>query len=123
MPVVSISLNDTLLEKIESIEKEMGFSGRSEVIRTALRKFIEEKEELEDIEGEISCVMVVRHEEGAELGTHDYQHLIDSQLHSHNQRGECFQTFVLEGKASEILKLKKNLESDRKVEKVEIIKS
>ncbi|MBV1768341.1 MAG: ribbon-helix-helix domain-containing protein, partial [Methanobacterium sp.] len=33
MAIISISLNDKLLEEIDALKDEMGFSGRSDVIR------------------------------------------------------------------------------------------
>jgi len=118
MPVVSISLNNTLLEKIEALEEEMEFSGRSEVIRTALRNFIEEKKELEKLQGEKTAVLTVKHVNDAGLDIHDFQGLIRSQLHDHDKSGDCIQVFVVSGNVEKIIELKESLESESKVENV-----
>jgi len=120
MSVVSVSLNDKLLEELEKLEKELGFSGRSEVIRTAIRSFISKKKSLKELTGEKTAVITVLHEEGAEIHTHDFQSLIRSQLHDHDEEGDCMQVFVLSGDAEEILKMKNHLESKRKVKKADI---
>lgn len=57
MTVVSISLDQKLLEDLENLEEELGFSGRSDVIRTAIRDYIAEKDSLEDMEGEKTAVI------------------------------------------------------------------
>lgn len=120
MPVVSISLNETLLEKLETIEENQGFSGRSEVIRTAIRNFINDRDELEDLEGEISAVMTVRYDHDTGLDTHRFQDLISSQLHSHDKEDNCLQVFILEGPAEDIVDMKEELEAERNVSKVDI---
>jgi len=120
MPVVSISLNDTLLEKIENLQEDIGFSGRSEVIRTALRNFIEQKEELEDLAGEKTAVLTVKHVNDAGLDIHDFQGLVRSQLHDHDESGDCIQVFVVSGQVEKIVELKESLESESKVNKVSI---
>ena len=33
MPIVSISLNDEILKQIDALQKNLGFSGRSDAIR------------------------------------------------------------------------------------------
>lgn len=120
MPVVSISLNETLLEKIENIQEELGFSGRSEIIRTALRNYIEQKTQLNELQGEQTAVLTIKHENNAELDIHDYQGLVKSQLHSHDQKGDCLQVFILTGDATKIIQLKEKLESQNKVHKANI---
>ena len=115
MPVVSISLNETLLEKIENIQEELGFSGRSEVIRTAVRNFIKDKEKLEKLEGTQTAVLTVKHDNEAGLDIHDFQGLIRSQLHDHDEQGNCMQVFIVSGEAEKILDMKEHLESKKKV--------
>lgn len=120
MPVVSISLNEDLLENLEHIEDELEFSGRSEVIRTAVRNFIDEKQEPEELEGELSAVMTVKYDHDTGLDTHRFQGLINSQLHSHDQEGNCLQVFIVEGPAEKIVDMKEELESERNVSKVNL---
>lgn len=120
MPVVSISLNDKLLEKLEDIEERIGYSGRSEVIRTAIRDFIKEKEKLKNLEGEKTVVLNVIHEHGVELDIHDYQGLVRSQLHDHDGDGNCLQVFILEGDSAEIVEMFEFIESRRGVLKADL---
>ena len=120
MPVVSISLNEKLLEKLEKIENELGYSGRSEVIRTAARDFISKKQNLDGLKGDKTAILTVWHDNDANLEIHDYQGLVGSQLHDHDEEGDCMQVFVLSGDAEEILKMKNHLESKRKVKKADI---
>jgi len=120
MAVVSISLNENLLEKLEDIEKSVGYSGRSEVIRTAVRDFISEKEDLEDLEGDITAVLNVRHENDAGIDIHDYQGLVRSQLHDHDGKGNCLQVFILEGDVDKVVEMYEFIESRKGVLKADL---
>lgn len=40
MAIVSISLSDKLLKEIDDFKDEIGYSGRSDVIRTSIRMLI-----------------------------------------------------------------------------------
>ena len=46
MTIVSISLNDKILEEVDRARNELGFSGRSETIRAGIRMFISETKEI-----------------------------------------------------------------------------
>ena len=58
MPIVSISLNEKLLEEIDKLKDEIGYSGRSDVIRASARMLISDNKEKEDLNGDINSVPV-----------------------------------------------------------------
>ena len=45
MVIISISLNERILKDIDKLERDLGFSGRSEVIRAGVRLLISEEKE------------------------------------------------------------------------------
>ena len=55
MPIVSISLNDEILKQIDSLQKNLGFSGRSDAIRAGIRSFVSEEKQKEDLSG--NCLL------------------------------------------------------------------
>ena len=63
MSVVSVSLNDKLLEDIDDFMDEQGFSGRSEVMRTAVRALLRDRKEISGLEGTIDAVVIATHED------------------------------------------------------------
>ena len=91
MAIVSISLNDKILEDIDGIQKELGFSGRSEVIRCALRLLIEENRQKEQLSGRINVIMIAVHDKKVEdMVTeikHKFEDIIKTQIHSHIKEG------------------------------------
>jgi len=59
MTIISVSLNDGLLEEIDQLQKELGFSGRSEVIRAGARMLIADSKEKEKLEGRLNSVILL----------------------------------------------------------------
>jgi len=125
MSVVSVSLNDTLLEDIDEFMDEQGFSGRSEVMRTAVRALLRDRKEISDLEGTVDAVVIVTHEDedSGEIDNiqHDYQETITTQLHNHMDSHKCLEVFMLHGEAENVKELYNNLQASSKVEQAKII--
>ena len=51
MPIVSISLNEDIINDIDKLQKNLGFSGRSEIVRAGLRNMIAEQKERDTLQG------------------------------------------------------------------------
>ncbi|MCG7844471.1 MAG: ribbon-helix-helix protein, CopG family, partial [Methanomassiliicoccales archaeon] len=59
MPVISISLTDKNVEDLESLQKDLGFTGRSEAIRAAMRTLLAENNERRSMVGKVDGVLIV----------------------------------------------------------------
>jgi len=109
MAVVSVSMPDELLERIDSFSDEHGYTGRSEVVREAARNLLGEFEDarLEDREL-IGLVTVVFNyattdvEERMMHLRHEHEGLVTSNVHNHVGNQYCMELFVLEGDLEEI---------------------
>jgi len=55
--IISISLNEEILKGIDKIQKELGFSGRSDVIRAGVRMLIADSKEKEKLSGRINSIV------------------------------------------------------------------
>lgn len=125
MSVVSVSLNDTLLEDIDEFMDEQGFSGRSEVMRTAVRALLRDRKEISDLKGTVDAVVIVTHEDedSGEIDNiqHDYQDTITTQLHNHMDEHKCLEVFMLHGEAEKVKELYNNFQASKKVEQAKII--
>ncbi|MDP3485606.1 MAG: ribbon-helix-helix protein, CopG family, partial [Methanobacteriaceae archaeon] len=53
MTIISISLNEKLLGELDSLKEDMGFSGRSDVIRAAARMLIDDNRQSKNISGNV----------------------------------------------------------------------
>lgn len=51
MKIISLQINDDLLERFERVRFQSGFNSKSEALRDAIVKFIEKKEKFENMEG------------------------------------------------------------------------
>lgn len=109
MPVVSISLNEKILEDLNRVQDELGYSGRSETIRAAIRLFVNESKVQESMKGRVQGVLIVIHDYSAENKVselkHDYLDVIYTQLHNRFQEGKCLELFIIDGDSKRVIEL------------------
>jgi len=124
MVVVSISLNDNILKEIDKIEKELGYSGRSEVIRTGARLLISEFKNNEKITGKINAILLLIHSPDSEDVVseikHNFEDVTITQIHSH-LRNKCLEIFILDGDAENIKEMVRLFQTSRKMDHVKLI--
>ncbi|MCD6123352.1 MAG: nickel-responsive transcriptional regulator NikR [Spirochaetales bacterium] len=117
----SISLENDLLKKFDTLIAGEGYSNRSEAVRDLIRDIFVQREWLEgDAETAGVAVLVYdhhRHELSQKLVDvqhHDYRCIVSS-LHIHLDEHNCLEVIVLKGKAKKIQKLADSLISTRGV--------
>jgi CopG family nickel-responsive transcriptional regulator len=124
MPVVSLSLNDQLLEDLDKIQSELGYSGRSEVLRAAIRLFLTDGREKQRLEGSVNGLLLAIHSHEAEHHVTQiksrYQDIIHTQLHNRFREGKCMELFILEGDAVRIRELSAELQRNEENEYVKL---
>jgi CopG family transcriptional regulator, nickel-responsive regulator len=121
MTIISISINDKLLEELDLVQKELGFSGRSEIIRAALRDMVSNNKQISDKNEKVEAALIVIHNE-AEINNlkHDFSNIIKTQVHNHIS-GKCLEVFVISGKSFEVNNLVNAFKKNSKVESVKLI--
>jgi len=109
MVVVSVSMPEELLERIDGFAEEHGYTGRSEVIREASRdllgEFEDKKLEGRELMGIVTVVFdyeTTSVEERMMRLRHEHEELVASNFHSHVGDHRCMELFVLEGDLAEI---------------------
>jgi CopG family transcriptional regulator, nickel-responsive regulator len=106
MPIISISLTDKNVEDLESLQRELGFSGRSEAVRAALRTLLAENSERRSMAGQVDGVLIMVNDACASGSIHDIYHdnhpLIKTHVHNHLGNHKCMNMMVLSGDAVEI---------------------
>lgn len=110
MPIISISLTSDLLQKIEKLAGEKGYSSRSEAIRDAVRSFLSEYElsTLEKGEATATITVISEHErrdvdERLSRLRHEYDEMVTGNMHIHIGKTYCLDIFITEGKSEQIL--------------------
>jgi CopG family nickel-responsive transcriptional regulator len=109
MTVVSVSMPDDLLDRIDAFADEHGYTGRSEVMREAARNLLGEFEDRKLEERDLMGVVTVLFNyettdvEERMMGLrHEHEDLVASNVHSHVGNGYCMELFVLEGQLEDI---------------------
>ena len=110
LTIISLSIPDKLLEKIDESIKREGFANRSEMIRQALRAFMAEGESLRDLEGEVTATITIIFEREAKREQiseiqHSHGDIISTFLHSHIDEDHCLEVIVVKGRSESIRQL------------------
>ena len=105
MTIVSISLNKDIIAEMDKIQKLLGFSGRSELIRAGIRSLLSEERKRNSITGSIHALFLVIHDEKSDDQVSEMRHpfdkVINTHLHSKIDKDKCLEIFLLKGDASE----------------------
>ncbi|HLE97712.1 MAG TPA: CopG family ribbon-helix-helix protein [Candidatus Thermoplasmatota archaeon] len=121
MAVVSISLPDAVLDRLDSFVAARGFAGRSEAVRASLRELMRETSERR---GRRAATLTLVYEEGQERRIaeikHDHSSVVKSMMHNHAD-GRCVEMILLEGDAAEIRRLADRLRSRRETVLAELV--
>lgn len=125
MPIVSVSLNEDIIVEIDKLQKDLGFSGRSEIVRAALRSLIAEERERKNLTGSVHGVMLVVHDEKSdnevnEMG-HSFDMIITTHIHNKTERDKCLEIFLLKGDAKEVNEMLKRFKTNRKMDQVRLL--
>ncbi|NOJ29968.1 MAG: nickel-responsive regulator 1 [Nitrososphaeraceae archaeon] len=125
MTIVSISLNEDIIKDINRLQKNLGFSGRSEIVRAGLRYMIAEQKEKENLQGEVSALLLIIHreEEDDQITSmrHDYEEVINTHLHSKIDKDRCVEVFLLKGESDLIKDMTRKFQINKKLDHVKLI--
>jgi CopG family nickel-responsive transcriptional regulator len=124
MTIISLSLNDAMLQELDTVQKAMGFSGRSEAIRAAIRMLLGEFKE-ESLTGKVRGILLLIHEHEAEsLVTnvkHNFLDIIHTQLHNRFKEGKCLELFLLEGEADRVREMTRTFQKTDSIEVTRLV--
>ncbi len=125
MPVISVSVNEKMLEEIDRIQEELGYSGRSEVIRAGARMLIADKKEKEKLVGTINSLLLLIHDQDVEdvvtKTKHGFEDITSTQIHSHLKGGKCLEVFILDGDAERIKEFVESFYASGKMNYIKLI--
>ncbi|WP_350355297.1 CopG family ribbon-helix-helix protein [Haloglomus salinum] len=109
MTVVSISMPESLVNRLDEFAEEHGYTGRSEVVREGARNLLSEFEN-KRLEGRnlLGVVTVVFNYETSNAEErmmqlrHEHESLVTSNVHNHVGDHYCMELFIVEGSLEEI---------------------
>jgi CopG family transcriptional regulator, nickel-responsive regulator len=125
LTIVSVSLNQDILHEMDKLQKALGFSGRSEIIRAGIRNLLSEEKKRQDLIGLLNALFLVIHDEESDEEMsemrHTYDKLINTHLHSKIDKNRCLEILLLKGEASDIREMTKKFQSNKKIHNVQLI--
>ena len=128
-PIISISIPEMLLDKLDNIIGERGYSSRSEAIRDSIRGYISDYNWESNLSGDIDVIIVFTYDKTSKLAIHkiyeilhheNYDEMIVSNLHLHIETG-CIEVLVVKGNAKDIRDLHGALSALKEINLVKII--
>ena len=125
LTIISISVPEKLLQKVETSIKDQGFANRSEIIRQALRAFIKEGKSLNELEGNITASITIIYKRDASKVQiseiqHSFGHIISTFLHAHIDEEHCLEVIVVNGEAKKIRKLVDAFRTNEQINQLKI---
>ena len=125
MEIISLSVDEETLDKIEKIQAEASFKGRSELIRKAVENLHRETQKNQKLEGKLNAIIVTRHphrreQKIAEIA-HRFDDVLTAQLHSKLDGDNCLEVFHTNGPAERVIQLYNELEGSKNTESVNIL--
>jgi CopG family nickel-responsive transcriptional regulator len=125
MPIVSISLTEEILKEIDTLQKNLGFSGRSDAIRAGIRSFVSEEKQKENLSGNVNAILLVVHNDEYDNQVngikHSYEDLITTHLHSKIEGDKCMELFMLKGEAESVSDITKDFQINKKMDTVKLV--
>jgi len=125
MPIVSISLTEEILKEIDTLQKNLGFSGRSDAIRAGIRSFVSEEKQKENLSGNVNAILLVVHNDEYDNQVngikHSYEDLITTHLHSKIEGDKCMELFMLKGEADSVSSITKDFQINKRMDTVKLV--
>ena len=125
MPIVSISLTAEILKEIDSLQKNLGSSGRSDAIRAGIRSFVSEEQQKENLSGNVNAILLVVHSDEYDNQVngikHSYEDLITTHLHSKIEGDKCMELFMLKGEADSVSSITKDFQINKRMDTVKLV--
>lgn len=105
MVVISVSLSSKELKEFDEISKKLGFSSRSDAVRSALAKFISANRLVLGSEGKGHYLVSISYEEKKKHQVteiiHKYSDVIRSSLHTHFDK-RCVEQIIIIGEYEKV---------------------
>ena len=125
MTIVSLSLPDSMIKSMDEIQKSRGFSGRSELVRTAIRLLLQDTQEKDSLKGTISAILIATHDQEDEEAVtklkHAFKDIVRTHLHSNITDNNCVELFFLDGEGTKIASMTKGFQNEDSMKSVKLL--
>lgn len=128
MVIISVSIPDNLMKRLDRLMRERGYYSRSEAVRDALRSLILEAEvEKGEHERVAATIMVTCDYERRDVDLrmtkirHEFDDVVIENLHRHIDNRYCLEVFIVEGPSDRVKSLLGRLRGMRGIYQVKSI--
>ncbi|RLI37437.1 nickel-responsive transcriptional regulator NikR [Candidatus Bathyarchaeota archaeon] len=125
MPIVSMSLTNDLLRKLDALIADRSYSSRSEAIRDAIRASLSEYELSRLDRGMVAATITIISEyvrrdvdERLMRLRHEYNDLVTGNMHIHLGRNYCLEVFIAQGPVEAVLNFVGRVRAIRGIQQV-----
>lgn len=123
MEIISLSLPEKLLKELDGVLGEEHSATRSEVIRQAVRNYISEYNELDNVKGNVIATITVLYEKAEKNEElfqvqHEFSDMITAYLHSHLTDENCLEVLVVKGPSMRLKNLIDGLKANKPVKQI-----
>lgn len=125
MTIISVSVPEKLLERLEQSITEQGFANRSEIVRQSLRSFLTESRSLKELEGEVTASITIiyeretRNEQVSDIH-HNFGEIISTFLHAHIDENYCLEVIVVKGAAEKLRRLVDAFRTNEQISQIKV---
>jgi len=125
LSIISVSLPKDLLEELDAVLGEDKNATRSEVLRQAIRSYLTEYKDLDNLKGNIIATITVlyeKKEQNEELSRlqHEFSDMITAYLHSHLTETSCLEVMVIKGPSKRLKSLIDGLKANKPVKQIKV---
>ena len=107
------------------MQKTSGFTGRSELVRAAIRLLLEDDREKAKLNGEVNGLLVVTHDEDREEPVtelkHRFEDIVRTHVHSKTSSSICVELFLVHGPAQKVVAMSKAFQAEDKMKSSKFI--
>ena len=125
MPIVSLSFPDQMIKEMDHLQRSGGFTGRSELVRSAIRLLLEDSREKDAVTGQTNAIIVVTHDESNEEPItklkHQFEDIVKTHIHNKFGHANCIELFLLEGDGKKITSMAKEFQKEDKMKSVKLV--
>ena len=121
MEILSISIDNEALKRLNEVQKMLGFKSRSKMLRNAILGMAKEYEVLEALKGKVESVFVLTYSDSKKNNVsdilHGFEDAIKTELHQHNS-GTCIDVLNINADAKTMRKIFGALKRSKSVNSV-----
>ena len=125
MPIVSLSFPEQMVKEMDKVQDSLGFTGRSELVRSGVRLLLQDIKEKNALTEEVTAVIVVTHtEENEEPVTrikHRYDDIVKTHIHNKVSRNNCVELFLLEGPGPKVASMANDFQKEDEIRTVKLV--